>query len=86
MDINEFQKVMIRAGKITRQMLDTCLSVASLLLHTSNHFVCPHVWDVFIHVRSKGSPLARYMCKVLFCRPTSPAGINLGSLDLEDFN
>jgi len=86
MGINKFQRVMFRAGKITSQILDTYLSMAPLLPHTSNHFVCAHVWDVFIHVRSKGSPLAGHMCKVLLCRSKSPAGIDLGSLHLEDFN
>lgn len=76
---------MITGGIITRQMLDTYLSMAPLLPHASNHFVHAHVWDIFAHVRSKGSPLARHTCKVLFHTFKSPTGIDLGSLDLEDF-
>lgn len=41
-DISELQKVMIRTGKIIRQMLNTHLSMASLLPHTSNCLRCAH--------------------------------------------
>lgn len=34
-DISELQKVMVREGKLTRQMLNTHLSVAPLLPHTA---------------------------------------------------
>lgn len=39
-DISELQKVVNRAGNIIRQMLDTHLSMAPLLPHTSNCLGC----------------------------------------------